>query len=396
MSYRLLNFVERLGLNGDSKSQDSEYDTTMVELFNTERNNVIERVKDYIPKLQEIMDMELLTDANKSAIRKAIVELPDLEDLLTMSSPSYYVDNEDTLIDMSQLKLDTKFKRINSENSLLYSINKADLVSSSEGSDTETEDSTKKPADKLFLFTNVNFLENGNISITYDASNMLMTKMVQNDNAYKLIKIDDDKSKVITGPITLELLYKLKRYAPNDEIQQNINDKINEIIDAFKNSILGVSPLAGTAMNTEQTDAYTRGYDDGLNGNAHAKSAGGEDPNQLGRWYDSGFNTGKKKRETPSQSDGLATPPKTISHTPTINNTGATYGKVNENPTKRKKIGDLFGGRSTRKRNPSKIPRRTIRRGRPRRGQKRTQKRKQKPRRTIRRRNKKGTQKRRK
>jgi hypothetical protein len=372
MSYRLLNFVERLGLNGDIKIQDNDdYDKTMVELFNTERNNVIERVKDYIPKLQEIMDMELLTDANKSAIRKAIVELPDLEDLLTMSSPSYYVDNEDTLIDMSQLKLDTKFKRINSENSLLYSINEADLVSSSEGSDTETEDSRKKPADKLFLFTNVNFLENGNISITYDASNMLMTKMVQNDNAYKLIKIDDDKSKVITGPITLELLYKLKRYAPNDEIQQNINDKINEIIDAFKNSILGVSPLAGTAMNTEQTDAYTRGYNDGLNGEAHAKSAGGIE-DSISRAYDLGFNTGKKIRETLSQSDGLAT------------------------PTKRKKIGGSDGGRPTRKRNPSKIPRRTIRRGRPKRGQRRTQKRKQKPRRTIRRRNKKGTQKRRK
>ena len=58
---------------------------------------------------------------------------------------------------------------------------------------------------------------------------------------------------------------------------------------------------------------------------------------------------------------------------------------------------DMFGGRSTRKRKRSKIPRRTIRR----RAQKRTQKRKpiKKPRRTIRRRqrrNKKGTQKRRK
>ena len=55
---------------------------------------------------------------------------------------------------------------------------------------------------------------------------------------------------------------------------------------------------------------------------------------------------------------------------------------------------DMFGGRSTRKYNRSKIARRTIRR----RAERRTQKRKQKPRRTIRRerRNKKGTQKRRK
>jgi hypothetical protein len=55
---------------------------------------------------------------------------------------------------------------------------------------------------------------------------------------------------------------------------------------------------------------------------------------------------------------------------------------------------DMFGGRSTRKRKRSKIPRRTIRQ----RAQKRTQKHKQKPHRTIRRRrrNKKSTQKRRK
>jgi hypothetical protein len=325
MSYRLLNFVERLGLNGDIKTQKSdEYDKTMVELFNTERDNVIKRVNEYIRKLQKIMDTEL---TDKSAICKAIVELPDLEDLLVMSSPSYYVDNEDTLIDMSQLELDKNFKVINSEN--ITPINDADLASSSEGSDTETEDSTKKPADKPFLFTNVNFLQNGNISITYDASNMLMTNMVQNDNAYKY---DDKSKKVITGPITLELLYKLKRYAPNVEIQKKINDKINEIIEAFKNSILGMPSEAGTAMDTQQTATY-----DKVNGS------------------ETEYVTDDEKRQF----------------------------KI-----KRARTTGPKGGRSTRKRKPSKIPHRTIRRRAPRRGQKRTIRRQ--------RRNKKGTQKRRK
>jgi hypothetical protein len=220
------------------------------------------------------------------------------------------------------------------------------------------------------------------------------------------------------------LLYKLKRYAPNDEIQQNINDKINEIIDAFKNSILGVSPLAGTAMNTEQTDAYTRGYNDGLNGNGPAKSAGGIE-DSISRAYDLGFNTGKEDMEKQTI---YGTPPQTgISSQTNTNVSGkrrlSNYqGEPNSDfirqrpsnpppsvrgqnfPSGTTKSGIIYrlpfkGGicnNSTRKRNPSKIPRRTIRRGRPRRGQKRTQKRKQKPRRTIRRRNKKGTQKRRK
>lgn len=401
MSNRLLNFVERLGLNSEIKfNSGDEYEKTMVNLFNIEREEVIKRVNKYIPKLRAIIHMKLTT-TNKSNIRKAIVELPDLEDLLCMSSPSFYIGNEDTLIDMKQSYLDKNFNI----NHIASSI-RLDLGFS--------------VSNKQNLFSGVEFLDNGNINITYDTSNTLMTTMVneQADTAYKRIS---NNPQVITGPITLELLYKLKRYAPGSEISDKINEKINEIIEAFKSTFLGVQPDADTAYSSSddkemgatsyvsiaETDAYARGYNDGSNGESPAKS--GNTSKDIVDSYNKGYNYGAKKRaqtilqnkEAVSDAAAIAMS-KYMAGKAVAEAAAATEmqrqqsaemavreTQRQQDASRGKNIGTKRGARGgSCKRKRTKMPRRTIRRRAPRRGQKRTIRRQ--------RRNKKSTQKRRK
>ena len=198
-----------------------------------------------------------------------------------------------------------------------------------------------------------------------------------------------------------------------------------------------------TKMTLMETATFQDGYNDGLN-NTHAKLTGIED--SISRAYESGYDKGRRDKsaalnqgnpamDTGSDNRGEArntTPESQIisssgnrvaqtqrgrlepinaqllgvsGHSATIYprlQTGLSgtlipappSGPQPSNPSGRTKSGVTYrrskGGNSnnsTRKRKPSKIPRRTIRRRAPRRGQKRT---------IRRRRNKKGTQKRRK
>ena len=294
MSNRLLNFVERLGFNSNIKANDEDdYDKTMIGLFNQERIIVIRRVREYIQKLQAIMSLSL-TNENKSAIRNAIIKLDDLEDLLGMSSPTYYVFNEDTLIDMSLY--DTP--RITITDGMETS-SSDDLLASSQNSPASSHDSLN-----INLFTDVKFLDNGNISITSSSEESKLAKMV-NDTNKEYKSTTNGKNNVITGPITLELLYKLDKHAPNNpDVRKKITDKIHAIIEAFKSSFLSDPSDTGTAysssddqgrsatsyvlgaettgqtpgMNEEDTAAYYKGYADGLT--YSPTGAGSKTPNK--------------------------------------------------------------------------------------------------------------------
>ena len=408
MSYRLLNFVERLGLNGDIKTQKSdEYDKTMVELFNTERDNVIKRVNEYIRKLQKIMDTEL---TDKSAICKAIVELPDLEDLLVMSSPSYYVDNEDTLIDIDMIP-----KPIITQS--ILEVDEDSMSSSFQDSlDEGSVQEAKQQEQHINLFTDVEFLDNGNINIITPSNSNLVKMAKATNNEYK--STTNGENNVITGPITLELLCKLKEYAHDNSIREKITSKINNMIETFKSTFLDVSSEAGAgAVDTKSeeegagsnkddakpadvSNAQWKAYNDGFYGKEPGKF-GGDDKENLSSYYRQGIydrennnkikpslnqqvqrsaETGMLQMDTSSGSESEKDEAKqdTSSDSESEKNEAKQY-------TKRAKIG---GGRTTRKRKLSKMPRRTIRRRAPKRGQSRTIRR--------RRRNKKGTQKRRK
>ena len=99
-SNRLINFVERLINNMPPVVNTTNIDTTSYEtiikgLFDLEYNKMVTNVKEYITKLKQIMALKL---TDKKNIKDRIIQLPDLEELLTMSTPSFCVENDDALI----------------------------------------------------------------------------------------------------------------------------------------------------------------------------------------------------------------------------------------------------------------------------------------------------------
>lgn len=234
MSNRLLNFVERFALNSNINANGDDYDNTMIKLFKQEHSIVIQRVNIYIWKLKEIMSMPL---TNKSGIRKAIVELPDMENLLTMSSPTFYVDNEDTLIDIDMIRKPIIMQSI-------LEVNEDSMSSSFQDSlDEGSVQEAKQQEQHINLFTDVEFLDNGNINIITPSNSNLVKMAKATNNEYK--STTNGENNVITGPITLELLCKLKEYAHDNSIREKITSKINNMIETFKSTFLDVSSEAG-------------------------------------------------------------------------------------------------------------------------------------------------------
>jgi len=379
-SYRLINFVERFTLNYNpdyKKNTIEKYESKIDELFQLECNKVIENVKNYVKKLQAIMS--LIISTNISEIKKAIIQLPDLEDLLTMSTPSFCYENEDTL-----------------------------LLEPDVSSQSQKTEPPVKPS-----FNSVTFSSD---EITINDVNSTFKKMRKN----QLVKEYTSVGNIITGPITLDLLYALKKLAPENTL---ISDKIKEIITDFCSSCglkCNVSDVAMPGVETDvitpEQNAYNNGYSDGLNGEQRAKSSGIEDSNS--RAYESGYINGIKNRSGATHvedngsdtGDGTELQMESGSGSESDNEDARAKAQAqaqaqarnvweNEqtNTDEKRKTPPPSDSRpgnggsrnnSTRKRNPSKIPRRTIRRRAAKHGQKRTIRRP--------RRNNKRTQKRRK
>jgi hypothetical protein len=392
-SNRLINFVDRFGLNYNDnykKSTTNNYESKINELFHLEGAKVINSVNDYVVKLQNIMKLSLTS--NIMDIKKKIIELPDLEYLLTMSTPSFCYENDDTLL----LEPDTP--------SIYKVVGSGKLVD-------------------LPSFTSVIFSLN---YLTINGANDSFKDM-QKDQLVKEYKISNANN-TITGPITLDLLYTLKNYTTDRGSLEVIDTKINEIINDFCSScglncnddnvatpVVAVASnldvrweniIQGQSMTQAQREAYEAGFDDNTIG-----KYGGDDKGNLINYNRLGINDRENKKnfgaslsESAQTSAGVEVFPLDLASSSGSDNDDTEMSdlaprtaeqvrsdaakETGEFPLKRTKSQGSRGGRSTRKRSPSKIPRRTIRRRAPKRGQKRTIRRQ--------RRNKKGTQKRRK
>lgn len=384
-SYRLINFVNRftLNYNPDYKKPVNiqKYEDIINWLFQLECNKVIENVNNYVTKLKDIMVLDIGAD-----IKNAIIQLPDLEDLLTMSTPAFCYENDDTLL----LVPDTFV--VEYGNGLFdYS---SDETNSRDTSNVEV--SMEKQDDPSF--ESLTFSLN---DLTITGVNLPFKKMQKNQLVREYIITGND----ITGPITLDLLYALKKLAPNNTI---ISNKINEILADFCSSC---------GLKCKDDDVATQGAKTGMrifSGMTLTQAAAAAQQEELEAKKQTALDVGKiakemnyRNREAQSEANTLArarfiTAEDNAKEIQQNEEIAARERQRKESQDRgysagiKTKRGGPGGG--SRKRKPSKIPRQTIRRRAPRRAQKRTQKRKQKPRHTIRRqgRNNKGTQKRRK
>ena len=203
-SNRLINFVERLINNMLSVVDTTNIDTTNIDttsyetiikgLFNLEYNKMVKNVKEYITKLKVIMALEL---TDKKIIKESIIQLPDLEELLTMSTPSFCVENDDALI-----------------------VSKDRVLTNGDNGDANTGN------DVNVEFKDVIFASNG-IQITGCSDNF---KEMVKSQLIKEYKLSGD---TITGPITLNLLCKLKMLSKDDNVRQKINAEIDNVISNF-------------------------------------------------------------------------------------------------------------------------------------------------------------------
>ena len=210
-SYRFINFVERIICNTPSPDSviqinTDSYETIITYLFNLEYNSIVENVKGYIKTLSGIMQMNL---TNIDGIKAKIIQLPDLEELLTMSTPAFCDENDDSLIVY-------KDKIITEDNSPYWQIDQHEV-----GAEKRVNTPDENPT-----FNNVTFSSKG-IQIT--GCNDVFKQMVYNqiNKEYTL------SGETITGPITLGLLCELKKLNTNPAVLTNIDNEITNIITNF-------------------------------------------------------------------------------------------------------------------------------------------------------------------
>jgi hypothetical protein len=315
-----------------------------------------------------------------------------------MSTPEFWYENDDTLL----LEPD---KSVREETPLFSDSNdqiKADM-------DVDHSDTTNGPANtkKQPTFKSVEF-DSDTLLIIYDVNDSFKDRQkFQLSKQYKIDNIDNMNN--ITGPITLDLLYTLKKYTTNPKIVDDIDNKIDEIINEFRSScnIVGVATRGDNKMSKWRENTSSKGLDIAGASEIMAKmretaklipyaptyllNPDGSEDKPAGSVM-----AGQMHTPTGSDNDDAEmsdTSPR-ISDEERLDKERlekARLEKAREQGAvqiKRTRSTDSKGGRSTRKRKPSKIPHRTIRRRASKRGQKRTIRRRQ--------RNKKGTQKRRK
>ena len=150
-----------------------------------------------------------LTD--KDAIKTSIIQLPDLEELLTMSTPAFCDENDDALIVYNDrvIKEDpTPFEQIDGDPVFVEMVEPA-----------KTD---------LATFNDVTFSSKG---IQINGVNDVFKEMVNNQivKEYTLTKAPV----AITGPITLGLLCELKKLNGNEAVTNKINAEIDNITTNF-------------------------------------------------------------------------------------------------------------------------------------------------------------------
>jgi hypothetical protein len=150
-----------------------------------------------------------LSLSDKSNIERLISQLPDLEELLTMSIPAFCDENDDSLIVY-------KDKTITEDNSPYWQIDQHEV-----GAEKRVNTPDENPT-----FNNVTFSSKG-IQIT--GCNDVFKEMVKNQINKEYTQSDT----TITGPITLGLLCELKKLNKDPAVLANIDNEITNIITNF-------------------------------------------------------------------------------------------------------------------------------------------------------------------
>ena len=109
-SWRLINFLTRFQLNYQTylngretkDNNTSKYEKSMAKLLEIELSNICNKLLAYLKKLKNLVISRIGSGGNLSSeqqndLRKQLIELPDLENLLTMSVPNLFIENENTL-----------------------------------------------------------------------------------------------------------------------------------------------------------------------------------------------------------------------------------------------------------------------------------------------------------
>jgi hypothetical protein len=209
-SYRLINFVERLLANSPdspTKLNTDSYETIIQYLFTLEYYKMVAQVKKYITTLKTIMALHL---SKAQDIKASTIQLPDLEELLNMSTPAFCDENDDSLIahkDRPLVEVSSPYWQISTRE---VGAEKMDTI--------PDEDPT---------FNDVIFSSKG-IQIT--GINDVFRKMVDN----QIVKEYTLSNATIRGPITLGLLCILKKLNKNQHVTNKINAEIANIITNFR------------------------------------------------------------------------------------------------------------------------------------------------------------------
>ena len=187
----------------ESDGTKLSYDMEMKKLLILEMCKVKKRLKDYVDKVNDMFGEILKESTDKEKVKKILIELPDLEDILTFSTPNLYIANQTTLLFQSDRTLNAQEcpAELYSGNDIIVNTDNSNKVSTTNANEDSSSGIT-------FKHNRVTFRVNG--------------------------KLYNDK------PIDLELLIDLYNMCKNDNDKTSIYTRIRDILEEFR-ILIGVN-----------------------------------------------------------------------------------------------------------------------------------------------------------
>jgi len=271
-SDRLVNFVNRFNLcynsyvDGNnlntSRNGNDSYTKKMRELFKIELQSINSSIKTYITSLNSIIGLHSQLPLDISKLGKELIELPDLENLLTMSVPNLYLENENTLFFDAESTSsydfcnhysgsDVRQRHAPSSGNENNNLDMAMRVESGSNTNSDTDDTSSKSSQtggegRREFITSVTFTPNGTIEIVIDTEVLSIQDLneIVKDTEYTITNTKKDPT-TISGPTTLGLLCYLHdnksffitssgTQTRSKKTYDEVESRMNEICEQYK------------------------------------------------------------------------------------------------------------------------------------------------------------------
>ena len=261
----------------------------MRELFKIELQSINSSIKTYITSLNSIIELHSQLPLDISKLGKELIELPDLENLLTMSVPNLYLENENTLFFDAEPTppydfckhysgSDVRQRHAPSSGNENNNLDMAMRVESGSDTNSDTDDTSSKSSQtggegRTGFITSVTFTPNGTIEIVINTDVLSIPDLneIVKDTEYIITNTKKDPT-TISGPTTLGLLCYLhdnesffitssgtqtSSTKTDDEVESRMNEvvsRMNEICEQYKQLVSQKSDNGDSASSPQEVN----------------------------------------------------------------------------------------------------------------------------------------------